>query len=206
MKKTLIGILLITLAVSTVSIIGFGQPGYKGVPVTDGSKETNDKLLDVAKSNNSEEIHLIDGLEITNAEYEMVKSTHNNSDQEAEAYFKRIAAKNRVVERESEKIDIQVTDEEVKAYMEQTFSTISESDKELLAVAGGFKNFEEYQNAESTYESAKYFILESKYVNQKLNDLKISKQSTRDEKVSDESLKEKVNTELENMINEEMSK
>lgn len=206
MKKTLIGILLITLAISTASIIGFGQLGYRGVPVTDGSKETNEKLLDVAKDSNSEEIHLIDGLEITNAEYEMVKSTHNNSDQEAEAYFKRMAAKSRVIERESNKMDIQVTDEEVQEYMNQTFSIISESDKELLAIASGFKNFEEYKNAESTYNSAKYFITESKYMNQKLNDLKISKLSTSDEKVSDESLKEKVNTELENMINQEMSK
>lgn len=206
MKKTFIGILLITIVVSSVALIGFGQLGYKGKPVTDASRETNQKLLEVAKANNSGKVHLIDGLEITNAAYEMVKSRRNNSDQEAEAYFKRIAAKSRVIERESKKLDIQVTDEEIKTYMDQTFSIISETDKEVLAIASGFKNFEEYKNAESTYNSAKHFIMESKYVNQKLNDLKISKSSTSDENVSDEALKEQITSELEAQINQELSK
>ncbi len=119
MKKIFIGILLIAIVISGVSLIGFNQLGYKGKPVTDASRETNQKLLEVAKANTSDEIHLIDGLEISNAEYEMVKSRRNNSDQEAEAYFKRIAAKSRVIERESKKLDIQVTDEEVQEYMDQ---------------------------------------------------------------------------------------
>ncbi len=206
MKKTSIGIILISILAFSVALIGFGQLEYRGTPVTDASKETNQELLEVAKSSQSEEIHLIDGLEITNAAYEMVKSRRNNSDQEAEAYFKRIAAKSRVIERESKKLNIQVTDEEVKEYMNQTFSIISETDKEVLAIASGFKNFEEYKNAKSTYNSAKHFIMESKYVNQKLNDLKISKSSTSDETVTEEALKEQINSELETLINEELSK